>query len=303
MNHSIITSTTSSTTPSAEEATSSMHSQRTERRHITHLPSPLSRDEQPMPTKQLAALYRSKTVEAVQIRQSHINTEPTDRCFPALQYHTTERSTQFRLRDWPRAQGRMKEDGATCGFGFHIQLVMRALSDAVLTHDDASILAEARTSRACCSFQHGSKYPLTVPHTPSLTDAALRAVEIEATKSNIILKKCELLVPGKHHDLQIAAKCFEDTWTKLHPGMYMKKEELMKRLADGEFGTPPRSSTNTDSVPRSSYNAAIASSNSSSVRASNDVVDEQGGMCDRSTSNTSARGLKRLFKRNDSITE
>ncbi|KAF2172056.1 hypothetical protein M409DRAFT_49813 [Zasmidium cellare ATCC 36951] len=88
------------------------------------------------------------------------------------------------------------------------------------------------------------------------------------------------------------------------PGVYMKKDELMKRLADGEFGTPPRSSTNTDSVPRSSYDTAVVSSNSS-ARVSDDVGNEQegGGKRDRTTSNTSSRGLRRLFSRNDSITE
>ncbi|KAF2159872.1 glycosyltransferase family 8 protein [Zasmidium cellare ATCC 36951] len=61
----------------------------------------------------------------------------------------------------------------------------------------------------------GSKYPLIVLYTDSLTDAALLALDIEAKKSNLILKKCELLIPGEQHDLDIAVPRFEDTWTKI----------------------------------------------------------------------------------------
>ncbi|KAK4501199.1 hypothetical protein PRZ48_007006 [Zasmidium cellare] len=63
--------------------------------------------------------------------------------------------------------------------------------------------------------QQGSKYPLIVLYTSTLTEAALDALELEAEKSNLILKPCNLLIPAEHHELNVAVKRFEDTWTKL----------------------------------------------------------------------------------------
>lgn len=63
--------------------------------------------------------------------------------------------------------------------------------------------------------KHGSKYPLVVLYTAALNANAVRALELEATKSNIILRKCEPLLPRKGMKTLLIAKRFEDTWTKL----------------------------------------------------------------------------------------
>ncbi|CAK3937067.1 glycosyltransferase family 8 [Lecanosticta acicola] len=63
--------------------------------------------------------------------------------------------------------------------------------------------------------KQGSQYALIVLYTSTLTKTAVRALEIEAGKSNIILQQCDLLVPPAHHELHVAVERFTDTWTKL----------------------------------------------------------------------------------------
>lgn len=63
--------------------------------------------------------------------------------------------------------------------------------------------------------KQGSQCPLIVLYTPTLTQPALRALQLEARESNLILKPCELLVPSEQHQLNVAVERFNDTWTKL----------------------------------------------------------------------------------------
>lgn len=63
--------------------------------------------------------------------------------------------------------------------------------------------------------KQGSQYPLIVLYTPSLTQSAIDALELEAKYSDIELKPCELLIPPEHHELNVAVERFTDTWTKL----------------------------------------------------------------------------------------
>lgn len=63
--------------------------------------------------------------------------------------------------------------------------------------------------------KHGSKYPLVVLYTPSLSNDAVRVLEIEAGKSNIIPRKCDFLLPPSGTKVTLIAERFEDTWTKL----------------------------------------------------------------------------------------
>ncbi|TID22419.1 hypothetical protein E2P81_ATG11524 [Venturia nashicola] len=63
--------------------------------------------------------------------------------------------------------------------------------------------------------KHGSKYPLVVLYTSTLSENATRALELEARNSNILLRKCEPLLPRKDIKTLLIAKRFEDTWTKL----------------------------------------------------------------------------------------
>lgn len=63
--------------------------------------------------------------------------------------------------------------------------------------------------------KQGSQYPLIVLYTSTLTDVAVHALKLEAGPSNLILQKCDLLVPAEHHKLNVAVERFTDTWTKL----------------------------------------------------------------------------------------
>lgn len=63
--------------------------------------------------------------------------------------------------------------------------------------------------------KHGSRYPLVVFYTSTLSENAIRALELEAPNSNIVLRKCEPLLPRKDIKTLLIAKRFEDTWTKL----------------------------------------------------------------------------------------
>lgn len=63
--------------------------------------------------------------------------------------------------------------------------------------------------------KHGSQYPLIVFYTPSLDASAVRALELEAPKTNLILQPCDLLLPPSNVKTWLIAERFTDTWTKL----------------------------------------------------------------------------------------
>ncbi|KAK8095010.1 hypothetical protein PG997_001695 [Apiospora hydei] len=63
--------------------------------------------------------------------------------------------------------------------------------------------------------RHGSQHPLIVLYTPKLSPAAVRALELEAPRQNLILRRCEYLLPPGDAPITLIAQRFEDTWTKL----------------------------------------------------------------------------------------
>ena len=63
--------------------------------------------------------------------------------------------------------------------------------------------------------KHRSEYPLVVLHPPNLHKSASKALELESTSSNIILRQCDLLHPPEGNNVQLVWSRFEDTWTKL----------------------------------------------------------------------------------------
>lgn len=63
--------------------------------------------------------------------------------------------------------------------------------------------------------KQGSKYPLIVYYTSSLSKSAVRALELESSKSNLILRPCDLLLPRENVKVHLIAERFTDTWTKL----------------------------------------------------------------------------------------
>lgn len=74
----------------------------------------------------------------------------------------------------------------------------------------AGVIILAHTLR-----KNGAKHPLVVLYTPSLGRDALRALEIEAPKTNLILRPCEALLPSSDKPTHLIAERFADTWTKL----------------------------------------------------------------------------------------
>lgn len=63
--------------------------------------------------------------------------------------------------------------------------------------------------------RHGSRHPLIVLYTPKLSADAVRALELEAPRQNMGLRKCEYLLPPGDAKITLIAQRFEDTWTKL----------------------------------------------------------------------------------------
>ncbi|KAI9693501.1 MAG: hypothetical protein M1820_009237 [Bogoriella megaspora] len=63
------------------------------------------------------------------------------------------------------------------------------------------------------SFDTG--YPLVVLYTQSLPNSSVRALELEASRTNIILRKITPLLPPSKQPITLIAERFADTWTKL----------------------------------------------------------------------------------------
>ena len=74
----------------------------------------------------------------------------------------------------------------------------------------AGVIILAHTLR-----KQGSRYPLIVYYTTSLKQDAVRVLEFEAPKLNLILRPCDLLLPPEHIKVHLIAERFRDTWTKL----------------------------------------------------------------------------------------
>ncbi|KAL1302290.1 hypothetical protein AAFC00_002708 [Neodothiora populina] len=63
--------------------------------------------------------------------------------------------------------------------------------------------------------QSGSRYPLIVLYTDTLSRPALDALRLEAPKSNLILHRVSALLPRENVHVHLIAERFADTWTKL----------------------------------------------------------------------------------------
>ncbi|KAI0841914.1 nucleotide-diphospho-sugar transferase [Hypoxylon sp. FL0890] len=63
--------------------------------------------------------------------------------------------------------------------------------------------------------KHNAVFPLIVLYTPNLHPAAVRALELESSRSNLILHQCDRLLPPDDVRPTLIAERFEDTWTKL----------------------------------------------------------------------------------------
>lgn len=63
--------------------------------------------------------------------------------------------------------------------------------------------------------KHGSKHPLLLYYTTTLSEDAIRTLEMESNPSNMILYPVDRLVPLSGQESKLIAGGFADTWTKL----------------------------------------------------------------------------------------
>lgn len=63
--------------------------------------------------------------------------------------------------------------------------------------------------------KNGSDYPLIVLYTDTLPRSSVRALELEAPHSNLILHSVSALLPRNNVHVHLIAERFADTWTKL----------------------------------------------------------------------------------------
>lgn len=63
--------------------------------------------------------------------------------------------------------------------------------------------------------KNGSRFPLIVLYTDTLPESSIRALELEASKTNLIPHKVTNLLPRKDILVNLIAERFADTWTKL----------------------------------------------------------------------------------------
>jgi inositol 3-alpha-galactosyltransferase len=63
--------------------------------------------------------------------------------------------------------------------------------------------------------KYKSSYPLIVLYTDTLPASSVRALELEAPHSNLILHHVEALLPRENVHVHLIAERFADTWTKL----------------------------------------------------------------------------------------
>lgn len=63
--------------------------------------------------------------------------------------------------------------------------------------------------------KHNSAHPLIVLYTDSLPASSIRALELEAPHTNLILHRTSALLPRENIHVHLIAERFADTWTKL----------------------------------------------------------------------------------------
>jgi inositol 3-alpha-galactosyltransferase len=92
----------------------------------------------------------------------------------------------------------------------------------------------------------GSAYPLIVLYTDTLPQSSIRALELEAPHSNLILYKVSALLPRENVHITLIAERFADTWTKLrvfqlyelqpwHTLCYLDADMIIRRNMDHVF--------------------------------------------------------------------
>jgi len=60
-----------------------------------------------------------------------------------------------------------------------------------------------------------SRYPLIVLYTDNLPHSSIVALQLEASRTNLVLKQISPLLPRKSLKVNLIAERFADTWTKL----------------------------------------------------------------------------------------
>ncbi|PSK56524.1 hypothetical protein B9Z65_6148 [Elsinoe australis] len=80
------------------------------------------------------------------------------------------------------------------------------------------------------SLKKQSSHPLIVLYTPSLPESSIRALELEAPKSNMLLYKTEALLPRENIHVNLIAARFADTWTKLRVFQLHETYPQFKRI-------------------------------------------------------------------------
>lgn len=88
-----------------------------------------------------------------------------------------------------------------------------------------------------------SAHPLIVFYTQSLPRSSIRALELEAPRTNLILRPCEALLPRSDIAVHLIAERFADTWTKLRvfelvdydTVCYLDADMIVRRNMDNVF--------------------------------------------------------------------
>ncbi|KAI6093630.1 nucleotide-diphospho-sugar transferase [Hypoxylon rubiginosum] len=92
--------------------------------------------------------------------------------------------------------------------------------------------------------KNNAAYPLVVLYTPSLSPSAVRVLELESSRRNIVLHPCPQLLPPGNIKVNLIAERFQDTWTKLRvfelfdydAVCYLDADMAVYRNMDGIFG-------------------------------------------------------------------
>ncbi|PNS15549.1 hypothetical protein CAC42_808 [Sphaceloma murrayae] len=80
------------------------------------------------------------------------------------------------------------------------------------------------------SLKKYSSHPLIVLYTPSLPQSSIRALELEAPMSNLLLHQTEALLPRENIHVNLIAARFADTWTKLRVFQLHETYPQFKRI-------------------------------------------------------------------------
>lgn len=95
--------------------------------------------------------------------------------------------------------------------------------------------------------KYNTAYPLIVLYTDTLPDNSVRALELEASKINIIPHRVSALIPRENIHVHLIAERFADTWTKLRVFQlhelsyttlcYLDADMILRKNMDAVFET------------------------------------------------------------------